>query len=143
MKLSACSYPAFHLLFALLMIAPAMPAAHAEPGPLDGKVFVADAGEIGKPADEKDDVITFANGTFHSSICDQWGYGKGTYRATLSGDEISFEVETVSEKDGRLQWKGRIKGEVIQGSFTHFRKPGFFRPNPDPIEHWFKGRART
>ena len=109
---------------------------------LDGRVFVADAGELGKAADEKDDVITFANGTFHSSVCDQWGYNKGEVVVVGGGDTLSFEVETVSEKDGRLKWRGRITGDTIEGTFTHYRKPSFFRPNPDPIEHWFKGKQR-
>lgn len=142
MKLPTVSRNLLYLLCTLLIALPAIPAAHAQTGLLDGKVFVADAGEKGKTADEKDDVITFANGTFHSSICDQWGYSKGVYRTTASGGEISFDVETVSEKDGRLKWTGRIKGDVIEGTFVHFRKPGFFRPNPDPVEHWFLGRAK-
>ena len=115
----------------------------AAPGPLDGKVFIADAGVTGKAADEEDDVITFANGTFHSSICDQWGYNKGEYTESGAGDALSFEVETVSEKDGRLRWKGVIKGDAIEGSFIHLRKPSFFRPNRDPVEHWFKGKVKS
>ncbi len=38
----------------------AMPA-QAQVAALDGRVFVADAGEKGKAADEKNDVITFAD----------------------------------------------------------------------------------
>ena len=62
-------------------------AARAAGSALDGRVFIADAGERGKAADEKDDVITFANGTFHSSICDQWGYGKGEVRLIAAADQ--------------------------------------------------------
>lgn len=115
----------------------------AAAGALDGRVFVADAGERGKPADEKGDVITFANGQFHSSLCDQWGYGKGDYKASAGSEGTSFEVETVSEKDGRLHWKGVVVGDSISGTFVHYRKPNFFRPNPEPIEHWFKGKAKN
>ena len=116
--------------------------ARAAGNALDGRVFIADAGERGKAADEKDDVITFANGTFHSSICDQWGYGKGEVRLIAGADELRFEVETVSEKDGRLKWQGRVTGDSIEGTFIHYRKPSFFRPNPDPVEHWFKGKPK-
>src|SRR5258707_13403678 len=84
--------------------------AYAQPATLDGKAFVADAGEKGKPADEKNDVITFAGGTVHSSACDQYGYGKGKYKAVAAGDAVSFEAETTSAKDGRIVGKGRIRG---------------------------------
>ena len=110
---------------------------------LDGKVFVADAGEKGKPADEKADVITFKDGKFHSSSCDQYGYNKGNYKTSADGDAIVFEVETQSDKDGRLVWKGRVRGDQIEGNFTHYRKGGFFNSNPAPVEHWFKGKMKA
>ena len=52
------------LLAASLVIAAAfvVPPAAAQAAQLDGKVFVADAGEKGKAADVKADVITFQNG---------------------------------------------------------------------------------
>ncbi len=115
----------------------------AQAGPLDGKAFIADAGEKGKAADEKGDVITFQGGKFHSSACDQWGYGKGDYRASASGNTVTFETETASEKDGRLVWKGTIRGDMIEGTFVHHKKGWLLNPNPEPIEHWFKGKARS
>jgi hypothetical protein len=122
----------------------AMPlAAHAQAAALDGKAFVAEAGEKGKAADEKNDVITFAGGKFHSSACDQYGFGKGDYRATGSGDAVSFEAETQSEKDGRLVWKGIVRGPEIEGTFVHYRKGWLLNPNPEPIEHWFKGKMKS
>ena len=77
-----------HLLAASLVIAAAfvVPPAAAQAAQLDGKVFVADAGEKGKAADEKADVITFQNGKFHSSLCDQYGYNKGAYKSAAQGD---------------------------------------------------------
>lgn len=117
--------------------------ASADSSPLDGRVFIADAGVRGKPADEKGDVITFADGRFHSRVCDQYGYGKGEVRVSGSGDALSFEVETLSPKDGRLQWQGTVVGNSIEGTFTHLRKPSTLRPNPEPVVHWFKGSAKT
>ena len=110
----------------------------AAAGPLDGKVFVGEAGVKGKPADEKNDIITFANGKFHSSACDQWGFNKADYTTRVEGDVTVFEVETVSETDGRLKWTGRLVGSVLEGTFVHHRKPAWYRPKPEPIEHWFK-----
>jgi hypothetical protein len=121
----------------------AMPFAQAQTATLDGRVFVADAGEKGKPADEKNDIITFSGGKFHSSTCDQYGFGKGDYRASPSGDAVAFEAETQSDKDGRLVWRGTVRGDEIEGTFVHYRKPGFFTPNPEPVQHWFKGRVKS
>jgi len=122
-----------------------LPATHlgAQTTPLDGKVFVADAGEKGKAADEKADIITFRDGKFHSSSCDPYGYGKGDYKTSVQGDTIMFEVETRSDKDGRLVWKGSVRGDQIEGNFTHYRKGGFFNSSPAPIDHWFKGKLKS
>jgi hypothetical protein len=129
---------------ALLVSIFAVPAgALAQAAALDGKAFVADAGLKGKDADEKGDVITFRDGKFHSSACDQWGYGKGAYRASAAGDAVSFEAETTSEKDGRLVWKGTVRGDTIEGTFVHHRKGWLLNPNPEPQEHWFKGKAKS
>jgi hypothetical protein len=121
----------------------AAPHAVAQTASLDGRAFVADAGEKGKPADEKGDVVTFSGGMFHSSSCDQYGYGKGAYKASQAGDTIQWEAETTSEKDGRLVWKGTVRGSEIEGTFVHYRKGWLLNPDPAPIEHWFKGKART
>ena len=115
----------------------------AQVAPLDGRAFAAEAGENGKAADEKNDVITFAGGKFHSSACDQYGYGKGDYRASATGDAVSFEAETQSDKDGRLVWKGTVRGSDIEGTFVHYRKGWFLNPNPEPVQHWFKGHVKA
>jgi hypothetical protein len=120
-----------------------VPAALAQTTLLDGRTFVADGGEKGKPADELGDVLTFSNGQFHSSACDKYGYGKGSYKATKVGDAIEWEAETTSEKYGKNIWKGTVKGADIDGTFVHQRKGWLLNPNPDPIDHWFKGKAKS
>jgi len=117
--------------------------ARAQPTSLDGKAFVAEAGEKGKAADEKGDILSFRDGKFHSSACDQYGYGSGAYRSSQTEGGMAFEAETTSEKDGRLVWKGIVKGGAIEGTFVHHRKGWLLNPNPSPIEHWFKGNAKT
>jgi hypothetical protein len=56
---------------------------------------------------------------------------------------VQFEAETQSEKDGRLVWKGTVRGSEIEGTFVHYRKGWLLNPNPEPQEHWFKGKAKT
>jgi hypothetical protein len=108
---------------------------------LDGRKFNTEAGYTGKPAHVKVDILSFQAGKFHSSDCDQYGYGRGEYRATARGDGVAFEVETVSEQYGRNVWKGVVTGDVIEGTMVFYRKPSFWRSNPEPLEHWFKGKS--
>lgn len=133
--------PIARTLFAALMLSSAMPIA-AQTAALDGKVFITDIGFKGKDAHEKGDVLTFKDGKFHSSNCDQYGYNKGEYKTNTQGDATTFETETYSEKYGRLAWKGTVRGDQIEGNFTMFPKPGFLNRNPAPIEHWFKGQPK-
>ena len=128
---------------AVFVAALAAPLVFAQTASLDGRAFVADGGLKGKPADEKGDVITFSDGKFHSSLCDQYGYGKGDYKANRVGEAVEFEAVTLSEKYGRNVWKGTIRGAQIEGTFVFYPKPGFFNSNPTPEEHWFKGSARS
>jgi len=109
-------------------------------GLLDGQRFVGDLGEKGKAADERNDLLTFSDGRFHSAACDKWSFGKAGYRATKVGDAIAFEAETVSESDGRMVWRGTVRGDVLEGTFVHYRKPAWYRPNPEPVEHWVKAK---
>ena len=129
-------------LFGASLAAMPMAQAQSPAATLDGRTFVADAGEKGKAADAKADVITFASGRFHSSACDQYGYTGGEYRASSQAGATTFEAETASEKDGRLVWKGTIRGNEIEGTFVHYRKGWMLNPNPEPVEHWFKGQAK-
>jgi len=39
-------------------------------------------------------------------------------------------------------WKVTVKGPDIEGTFVHQRKGWLLNPNPDPIDHWFKGKAK-
>jgi len=128
---------------ALLASVLAVPPAFAQTATLDGRAFVGEAGLKGKPADEKNEVITFAEGKLHSSACDQYGYEKGDYKATKVGEAIEFEAVTLSEKYGRNVWKGTVRGSDIEGTMVFYPKPGFFNKNPAPEEHWFKAKAKS
>jgi hypothetical protein len=107
---------------------------------LEGRRFDTQAGMKDKPAHVPSDILSFAAGLFHSSDCDQYEYGKGKYTSATEADgSIRFEAETMSPSYGRNTWKGRVRGRSIEGEFVFYRKPTWFRPNPDPLPHWFKG----
>lgn len=108
-------------------------------GLLDGRKFVVEEGDPGQPATVKDNVITFADGEFHSQECEKWGYSKGKVKPVQDGDAIRFETELVSERYGRAIWSGEIRADRISGKHIIYFKPTFFRPNPAPVEKWFAG----
>lgn len=110
-------------------------------GALDGRRFDSQLGLIGKTEHVPRDILSFAGGLFHSSDCDQYGYSKGRYQTSAQGDGMQFEAETVSADYGRNVWKGVVKGDAIEGTMVFYRKPTWWRPNPEPIENWFRGRA--
>ncbi len=91
---------------------------------------------------EKADVITFRDGLFHSSTCDQYGYSSAPYVARSESGAIAFEAETKSDKDGRLVWRGTVRGQDIEGTMLHYKK-GFFGVSDTPNEMWFKGRVKS
>jgi hypothetical protein len=65
---------------------------------------------------------------------------EGEVHGDQAGDAIAFEAETVSESDGRMVWRGTVSGDELEGTFVHYRKPAWYRPNPEPIEHWVKAK---
>ena len=85
---------------------------------LEGKTFVT-------LLDGEDDVLTFQNGMFNSSSCEEWGYRPGKYTTTGSGDSLSFEATTTSEKHGGMVWTGTVQGDTIKGGYL-WTKEGWF-----------------
>src|SRR3989304_5277524 len=71
-------------------------------GPLDGKTFVGETGENGKSGGGKD-TLTFKDGNFHSTGCDQYGFCDGAYTSTVNGDSIQFEAVTTSPTKGKMR----------------------------------------
>jgi len=108
----------------------------APKGALDGMTFVGEAGEKGKKADTKD-IIKFRKGKLHSEGCDVYGFDKGKYTTTKSGDAIMFEAETLSKKEGKMHWKGTVKGDMIEASYV------WTKAGQSSIEYVFKGKLKA
>src|SRR4030066_1725536 len=75
------------------------------PNLLDGKTFLAQSGEKGKKASNKDTIV-FRDGRFLSEGCIQWGFGDAAYAAGVEGDGIRFQARTVSPTHGAMAWNG-------------------------------------
>ena len=96
---------------------------------LEGRSFQGVFLERGKTSGDAD-TLTFKNGRFHSSACDQYGYSDAPYKTAAAGDGMRFEAETQSAKYGKLQWNGVIRGNKLDAVVMMEQK------GKKPIENW-------
>jgi len=116
-------------LSVLLLTLFALPATILADNTLDGRAYVV-------VVDNEQDVLTFDNGTFHSSSCDEYGFGTGEYLTRPAADGIAFEAKTTSDKHGEMEWKGTIRGNEIEGNY-HWTKKGWLWDRSKSVD--FKG----
>ena len=110
-------------------------------GSLDGKTFVVETGEKGKSVGDKDTLI-FKDGNFHSTGCDQYGFGDGAYTSTVNGDVIRFEAVTTSPTKGKMTWNGTVSGDKIEVGYVWMDASHWYKPNPKPLEKRAKGELK-
>src|SRR5262249_36837790 len=106
---------------------------------LDGKTFVGETGERGKPATAKTekDTLHFANGKFHSTGCDRYGFTEAPYTATAAADGTGrWSSQAASARESRRAGRGREEAETLAGSVSG-REAG-----QAPIEYWVQARAQ-
>ena len=125
---------------AVLVIASALMGAAAltEPaGALDGKTFVGESGRKGKEASGKD-TLTFVNGRFRSTDCDQYNFGDAPYILGKSGESVTFVAVTLSRTHGQMTWRGTIRGGEVDAIYR-WQQIRRFMTDVDR-EYWFKGK---
>jgi len=103
---------------------------------LDGKTFLVKVSEKGKDDEATDDELIFKEGTFFSADCEQYGFSPASYKATSEGDKTMFESTMVSEKEGKVDWKGVVSDNKISGSFI------WSKEGQDPINYSFEGSLK-
>ncbi len=91
---------------------------------------------------DEDDILTFRDGLFQSSLYAGRGYDKGEYTTVIKGDSIWFEAKTVSPREGELLWTGVIEGSAINGSHLYTKK-GWFLFGDTTKRKDFKGSLKT
>jgi hypothetical protein len=96
---------------------------------LDGRTFQGVFLERGKTSGDAD-TLTFKNGRFRSSACDQYGYSDAPYKTACVAGNMSFEAETQSAKYGKLQWNGVIRGGKLDATVM------MVRDGKAPVENW-------
>ena len=102
---------------------------------LDGKSFLVELSETKNNEVTKDELI-FKDGTFFSVECEQYGFGPASYESKSEGDAILFESTIVSDKEGKFEWEGSVKGDKITGT-SIWSKEG-----QDPIIYTYKGNMK-
>ena len=108
------------------------------PNFLDGKTFVAESGEKGKKASNKDTIV-FHDGRFLSEGCTPWGFGDATYKAGIEGDGIRFHAQTVSPTHGTMLWDGLVRGDAIEATSIWTRERWYWKTKK---EYWYRGQLK-
>lgn len=105
---------------------------------LDGKTFLAQSGEKGKKASNKDTIV-FRDGRFLSEGCIQWGFGDAAYAVGTEGDGIRFQTRTVSPTHGAMVWNGIVKGDTIEATSIWTRDRWYWKIKK---EYWYRGESK-
>lgn len=108
------------------------------PNLLDGRTFVAQAGEKGKRASNKDTIV-FRNGRFLSEGCNPYGFGDAPYQATVDGATVRFHAETYSPTNGNMVWDGIVRGDTIEATNTWTRDRWYWKTKK---EYWYRGELK-
>jgi len=90
----------------------------------------------------ENDILTFRDGLFQSSLGAGRGYDKGEYTTVTKGKSIWFEAKTVGPHEGELFWKGVIEGDAINGSYLYTKK-GWFLFGDTTKKKNFKGSLKA
>ncbi len=103
---------------------------------LDGKSFSIKIKEYGKDTQATDDELIFKDGTFFSTDCEQYGFSPAKYESKLKGDVTLFKSTLKSDKEGKAEWEGKVKGGNIGGTFI------WSKEGQDPIVYTYEGSQK-
>ena len=105
---------------------------------LDGKTFVAQSGEKGKQASNKDTIV-FRDGRFLSEGCSPFGFKDAPYQATVESTAIRFHAETHSPTHGTMAWNGTVKDNTIEATSVWTRERWYWKIKR---EYWYRGHLK-
>lgn len=101
-------------------------------GKLDGKIYIVQLMEPGKSPVL--DSLIFRWGTFRSTACMAYGFGKGNYKTLWFDNSTTFSSKTASDSEGTMLWKGSVQNNQIQGTVVWTKKN-----QEKPLELTFSG----
>ncbi len=103
---------------------------------LDGKSFSVKVSEHNKNGETTDDELIFKDGTFFSADCEQYGFTPASYESKSKGAATLFKSTLTSEKEGKAEWEGVVKGDNITGTFI------WSKEGQDPIIYTYIGSIK-
>jgi len=130
--------PTIFFVLILLLISicsPARPLVASENPTLDGNVYAA-------THNGEDDLLTFRDGSFQSSLFAGRGFQKGEYTITTKGNQIWFKSRIVDSHEGEILWTGIIEGDAINGSYLYTKKGWFIFGDTTKMKN-FKGSLKA
>lgn len=80
---------------------------------LDGRTFKIESYTGGKM--EGTEMMIFKDGMVENDECTKWGFGSGKYTLDEQGN---FKYTLTSEKEGRMDWEGKVTGSTIEGKMV-------------------------
>lgn len=95
---------------------------------LDGRKFKIE-NYVGDKLDGTE-MISFLGGKATNDQCIQYGFGDGAYTCD---PDYRFAYTLTSDKEGRMDWKGQVKGNAISGEMV------WVKAGQDNIHYTFKG----
>lgn len=113
-------------------------------GLLDGRQFKAGIVRVEEePEDTKPplvDQLSFSNGMFSSTVCRRYNFAEAPYWVRVEDDKIHFLAELTSPTDGKMLWKGTIRGGVLEGTMRWTKKRWYWTID---TEHKIRGEIAT
>ena len=82
------------------------------------------------------DELVFRDGKFSSAVCKRYNFAEAPYWVRIGQDYIEFLAELTSPTDGTMQWKGTIRGHVLEGTMHWTKKRWYW---PVKAEHRIRG----
>jgi hypothetical protein len=108
-------------------------------GALDGKAFTASIvrASVAEQSRELGDELMFSNGMFGSMLCRRFNFGDAPYWIRREGDQIHFLAEMTSPTDGKMVWKGTIRGDTLEGTMRWTKERWYWTID---TEHKIQGK---
>jgi hypothetical protein len=82
---------------------------------LDGKIYLTNTMELGKPETAYDEDWTFEAGTLRSPSCEPYGFSKSPYKAWEHDGKITMECKFESLENGHMNFTATIIGNNLTG----------------------------
>ncbi len=103
---------------------------------LDGRTFNVQYSKYGEKGQPTDDMLIFKDGKFLSTGCEEYGFGSAIYESVTKDEAVLFESTTKSDKEGIIEWEGKVEGDSISGNFM------WSKPGQEPIFYIYSGNLK-